>query len=269
MTASALDSPSARILATLGAVARLHAASVSVLAERLDLPVATAHRICGELERLGYLQRVPGTRLWTVAHRLVGLAANALSAAVGSLATNAILRELTDKVGEVSSFAVQSGEEVLYVASVESPHALTLSFHAGRRAPPFCTSSGRLFLARLDDEAVARYLQATRRPAFTRHTVTDPRRLLSIIRRVRVQGYAVTSEEYVLHVVGAAVPVAGKDGTFFGAVSIAAPAVRTGKTKMRQLLPALKIAASRLAEALSPQPSAPAPTRSRNRSPHP
>ncbi len=255
MAPNALDSPSARTLAILTAVARLHAASVSVLAERLDLPVATTHRICSELERLGYLQRVPGTRLWTVAHRLVGLASHTLSAAVGSLAANAILRELTDKVGEVSSFAVQSGEEVLYVASVESPHALTLSFRAGRKAPLFCTSSGRLFLARLDDEGLSRYLRAARRPAFTRHTVTDPRRLLSIIRRVRAQGYAVTSQEYVLHVVGAAVPVVGKDGTFFGAVSIAAPAVRTGKAKMRRLVPALKNAATRLAEALSQQPS--------------
>ncbi|HZI83814.1 MAG TPA: IclR family transcriptional regulator [Casimicrobiaceae bacterium] len=264
--ADALDSPSARILAILAAVARLHAASVTVLAERLGLPVATAHRICSELERLGYLQRVPGTRLWTVAHRLVGLAADALSAAVGSLATNAILRELTEKVGEVSSFAVQSGEEVLYVASVESPHALTLSFRAGRRAPLFCTSSGRLFLARLDDQNVSRYLRAARRPSFTRHTVTDPRRLLSIVRGVRQQGYAVTSQEYVLHVVGAAVPVIGKDGTFFGAVSIAAPAVRTGKAQMRRLLPALKNAATRLAEALSPQAPAPATSpRARNR----
>ena len=249
-----MDSPSARILAVLSAVARMRAASVSGLAEWLGMPVATTHRICSELERLGYLQRVPGTRLWTVAHRLVGLAADALTAAAGSLAANAILRGLTEKVGEVSSFAVQSGEQVLYVASVESPHDLTLSFRAGRRAPLFCTSSGRLFLARLDDQAVSRYLYAAQRPAFTRYTVTNPGKLLAIVRRVRREGYAITHQEYVLHVVGAAVPVIGKGGAFFGAVSIAAPAVRTGKTRMRKLLPALKSAAIRLAETLSHQP---------------
>ncbi|HEX8011653.1 MAG TPA: IclR family transcriptional regulator [Casimicrobiaceae bacterium] len=248
---SRVDSPSGRVLAVLAAVARVHAASVSGLAERLALPVATTHRICSELERFGYLQRVPGTRLWTVAHRLVGLAADALTAAAGSLVANAILRNLTEKVGEVSSFAIQSGEEVLYVASVESPHELTLSFRAGRKAPLFCTSSGRLFLARLDDEDVSRYLRSVRRPAFTRYTVTNPRKLLAIIRRVREQGYAMTHQEYVLHVVGAAVPVIGKDGTFFGALSIAAPDVRTGKARMQSFLPALKSAALRLAEALS------------------
>jgi DNA-binding IclR family transcriptional regulator len=245
------DSPSARILAVLAAAARLHAASVSTLSERLGLPVATAHRICSEMERLGFLQRVPGTRLWTVGHRLVGLAADALTAAAGSLTATAILRELTERTGEMSSFAVQSGEQVLYVASVESPHELTLSFRAGRRAPLFCTSSGRLFLARLDDRAVARYLGSVRPRAFTRYTVTDARKLAAIVRRVREQGYAVTSQEYVLHVVGAAVPVAGADGTFFGAVSIAAPDVRAGKGELRRFVPALQSAAKRLADALS------------------
>jgi DNA-binding IclR family transcriptional regulator len=245
------DSPSARILAVLAAAARLHAASVSTLAERLGLPVATTHRICSEMERLGYLQRVPGTRLWTVAHGLVGLAADTLTAAAGNVTATAILRELTDRTGEMSSFAVQSGEEVLYVASVESPREVTLSFRAGRRAPLFCTSSGRLFLARLDDAALARYLSSVRRRAFTRYTVTDPRKLAAIVRQVRKQGFAVTSQEYVLHVVGAAVPVVGADGTFFGAVSIAAPAVRAGKDGMRRLVPALKTAATRLAQVLS------------------
>jgi DNA-binding IclR family transcriptional regulator len=249
-------------LAVLAAVARAQTTSISSLAVDLAMPVATAHRTCSELERLGYLQRVPGTRLWTVGHRLVGLAADALTAAAGSLAANAVLRELTAKIGEVASFAVQSGEDVLYVASVESPHELTLSFRAGRRAPLFCTSSGRLFLARLDDQTVLEYLRSVRRPAFTRYTVRDPDELLAIIRRVRKQGYAMTYQEYVIHIVGAAVPVMGEDGTFFGAVSIAAPDIRTGKARMREFLPALRRAAVRLAEAFQGSGRSASPLRS-------
>ena len=250
-----LDSPSAKTLAVLASVARLHAASLSSLAERLGMPLATAHRILSELERIGYLQRAPGTRLWTVAERLAALAADTLAAVAGSLPARAVLRALTEKVGEVSSFAVQEGADVLYVASVESPHELTLSFRTGRRAPLFCTSSGRLFLARLDDESVRRYLESAVRPAFTRHTVTDRKKLLAIVRRVRQEGHAVTDQEYVLHVVGAAVPVIGKDGTFFGALSLAAPDVRAGKAEMRGFLPELRRAAARLADALSRPPA--------------
>ncbi|HLX28015.1 MAG TPA: IclR family transcriptional regulator [Casimicrobiaceae bacterium] len=248
-TKGSLDSPAARLLAVLSAVARMRSASVSGVAEALAMPVATTHRALSELERLGYLQRVPGSRLWTVAYRLVGLASDALTAATGGITANAILRGLTERIGEMTSFAVQSGDEVLYIASVESPHELTLSFRAGRKAPLYCTSSGRLFLARLADAALTRYLKASPLRGFTPRTVTDPEELLGIIGRVRRQGYAMTHQEYVLHVVGAAVPVQSEDGTFYGAVSIAAPDVRTGAARMRAFLPAMKDAAARLARA--------------------
>lgn len=150
-------------------MAELRAASVSGLAERLGMSIATAHRILTELERLGYLRRLPGTRQWTVAHRLVGVAADVLTTAAGSVRLNTILRSLSEEVGEVSSFAVQSADEVLYVASIESAHELTLSFRTGRTAPLFCTSSGRIFLARLGDQDVLEYLQSAPRPAFTPH----------------------------------------------------------------------------------------------------
>lgn len=249
-----VESPSGKTLAVLDAVARLEAPSVSALAEKLGIPVATAHRICAQLERLGYLQRVPGTRRWTVAPPLVDLAANVLKTAASSSAISAILKRLTARVGEMSSFAVQIGDEVVYSASVEPPHDLTVSFRAGRRAPLFCTSSGRLFLARLSDAALQHYLEAAPRPAYTRYTVTDPRKLAALIRRIRVQGYAITNQEYVLHVVGAAVPVLGKDGTLYGVVSIAAPDVRTGLARLKSFVPVLKAAAARLATAFARLP---------------
>jgi DNA-binding IclR family transcriptional regulator len=56
-----LDSPAAKVMAMLDAVARLRAAPLSALAEHLDIPTPTAHRICRELERLGWLQRLPGS----------------------------------------------------------------------------------------------------------------------------------------------------------------------------------------------------------------
>ncbi|MGH6684840.1 MAG: IclR family transcriptional regulator [Pseudolabrys sp.] len=247
----AAGSPVGRVLAVLSTVARLDAPSVSALAGELALPIATTHRICGQLQRLGYLQRLPGSRRWTVAPSLVKLSTDVLRSAASAAPVNAILKSLTAEVGEMSSFAIQVGDEVVYVASVESPHSLTLSFRAGRKAPLFCTSSGRLFLARLSNAELARYLQATRLPAYTRFTETDPKKLIAKIERIGAQGYAITSQEYVLHVVGAAVPVLGKGGTFYGAVSIAGPDVRLSRPRLKNLILTLKSAANRLARVIS------------------
>jgi IclR family transcriptional regulator, acetate operon repressor len=252
---SRLDSPAAKVMAVLDTVARLRAAPLSALAEQLNIPTPTAHRICRELERLGWLQRLPGTRMWTVARELVDLSTNTLASAANAAPAHATLRALTGEIGEMCSFAVQVDDEVVYIASAEPPQELTLSFRAGRKAPLFCTSSGRLFLARLDDASLARYLEAAECPAFTRYTVTHPKKLLAIIRRVRAAGHAVTEQEYMLHVVGAGVPVIGPDDVFYGVLSVAAPDVRCSTKRLEQLLPVLKRAAARLAEHLAAQPA--------------
>jgi DNA-binding IclR family transcriptional regulator len=245
-----LDSPAAKVLAVLAAIARLGAAPVSALAHELRLPVPTAHRICLELERLGFVRRVPGTRQWMVARTFVDVAAQAIAAAARDAPTDAILRRLSQEIGEMCSFAIQVGDEVVYVASTAVPHAVTLSFHAGRRAPLFCTSSGRLFLAHLDDEALAAYLVGATLTSFTRHTTTSAKALMAEIRRVRRQGYAMTAQQFVPHVVGAAVPVEADDGTVLGALSVAAPDFRMSLATLRGALPALRRGARQLAGAL-------------------
>jgi IclR family transcriptional regulator, acetate operon repressor len=205
---------------------------------------------------------LPGSRSWTVARALIDLSVNVLAGAANSAAANAILRALTGEIEEMCSFAVQVDGEVVYVANAEPSQDLTLSFRAGRQAPLFCTSSGRLFLARLDDASLARYLEAAECPAFTRFTVTDPKRLLAIIRRVRTIGYAITEQEYILHVVGAGVPVIGPHDTFYGVLSVAAPDVRCSAKRLEKLLPILRRAAARLAHHLTaPAEAGTAPVR--------
>jgi IclR family transcriptional regulator, acetate operon repressor len=250
--AGSLDSPAAKVLAVLATIAQFKAVPVSALAQKLGLPLPTAHRICAELERLGYVQRVPGTRRWTVARPLVEVAANVITAAAGNTITHAILASVTHKIGEMCSFAIQVGDEVVYVASTEAPHAVTLSFRAGRRAPLFCTSSGRLFLSGFDEASLESYLAVANLKAYTPFTITSRTSLTDTIRRVRHQGYAATSQEYVLHVVGAAVPVRAPDGRLYGALSVAAPDVRMNNKSLRSVVPVLRQAADMLAKSLGP-----------------
>jgi len=266
---ASLRSPTSKVLGVLAAVARLQQASVSAIAEDLGLTLPTAHRICAEIERVGLLQRVPGTRLWTVALPMVDIACDALAAAAGSATAHAILRRLTHDTGEMCSIGVEVGDEVVYIASAEPPNELTLLFRAGRRAPLYCTSSGRLFLSRLDDAGVRAYLAAARLTGHTRYTIQDPQRLAAEIARIRTRGFAMTNQEYVLHIVGAAVPISGSHGTFYGALSIAAPLVRMDAARLRRTIPALQHAAAQLAQCWSPRQigkgSAAAPAREKRR----
>jgi DNA-binding IclR family transcriptional regulator len=161
----------------------------------------------------------------------------------------------------MTSFAVQLDDHVLYIASAEPPQELTLSFRAGRKAPLFCTSSGRLFLARLDDEALDQYLRNAELPAFTRYTNTDARKLRAELMNIRNRRYAITRQEYILHVVGAAVPVESGSGVLYGALSIAAPDVRMDGAGLKRAIPVLVAASNKLAKSLALVPNSPTATR--------
>ncbi|WP_183417825.1 IclR family transcriptional regulator [Limibacillus halophilus] len=237
-------------MTVLDCVAQQGGVSTVHIAEQTGLPPPTAHRICSELERLGHLQRVPGSRNWMVSRPLVDLSARVLASAAMTTAADAVLTSLTREIGEMTSFGVQVADHVVYLASAEAPQELTLSFRAGRKAPLFCTSSGRLFLARLKGDELEAYLEASERPSYTPYTVTDKASLRRAIEQVRTEGYAITCQEYLLHVAGAAVPVVGDHGLFLGALSVAAPDVRTSAEKLLEIVPHLQNASELFAKCL-------------------
>ncbi len=243
----ARPSPAAKLFEVLWAVARRPNTPLAVLAAELGLKPPTAHRISSELERLGYLQRVPGSRRLTVSPALVEFAADVIAAAAGAAPVQALLSALSDELGEMCSLGIIDGDEVVYVASAEPRQQQTLTFRAGRRAPLFCTSSGKLFLAELEPGHLEAYLTLAQRPAFTSFTITGAAALSAEIARVRKQGYAATNQEFVLHIVGAAVPVRNAAGRMVAALSLAAPTVRLNMAGVRRLVPRLHAAAARLA----------------------
>jgi DNA-binding IclR family transcriptional regulator len=93
--------------------------SATEINEVLNLPKATAHRLCAELEARGYLLKkingksyVPGNRLHDVA---VGVLANSRLRAT----RHAILTSLSEKVGETCNIAYADGLYMAYSDRVE------------------------------------------------------------------------------------------------------------------------------------------------------
>jgi DNA-binding IclR family transcriptional regulator len=94
--------------------------SATEINEVLNLPKATAHRLCSELEARGYLLKkingksyVPGNRLHDVA---VGVLANSRLRAT----RHAILTSLSEKVGETCNIAYADGLYMAYSDRVEA-----------------------------------------------------------------------------------------------------------------------------------------------------
>ena len=95
------NSASARSLAILAAVSASQGSVSSVeLSEQLGLSNATVHRLMQLLERLGYLQREPGSKRFIVGQRQTEVAITTLINSPQHAARHRILRALVDEVQE-------------------------------------------------------------------------------------------------------------------------------------------------------------------------
>lgn len=244
------STPVARIFAVLELAASAGSISVSGIVDALAIPRPSAHRIVSMLETKGYLQKLPGRAGYGPAPRLVGLAADVMSATVVYAPLQLVLGDLARRTGETCSLAMLSGGEVEYIASAFGNSPLTLQFQAGQRTPVHCTSSGRIFLANMSEERLGRFLATGPWQAITPHTITDPKALREELLLIRRQGYATNDSEFIVGVVGAAVPVRSEDDRVLAVLTISAPKIRMSVEKLTSFVPAMRSAAAKIARAI-------------------
>lgn len=203
----------------------LHAAqplSVSDLARRLGLPRPTVYRLLKTLGSHGLLVQ-EGTA-YRLSLRLLELASTALAASALQVAAQPVLSDLAAQTGETTHFAVLDGDQVGYVAKVESRHPIRMFSHVGWRGPLHATGVGKVLLAWSDPSLVRRVLDGTLE-AFTPYTLTGKAELSAEIEKVREAGYAVDRQELIDGLVCVAAPVLVR-ALLVGAVSVAGPITR-------------------------------------------
>jgi IclR family pca regulon transcriptional regulator len=193
--------------------------STTEIAELTGLNRATAYRFCQTLLSLGYLEEV-APRRFRCGLKAVSLARAALSSRELPDLAQPYLRDLRDATGETVNMALLDGTDVVYVSRLLSHHLLALRLFIGSRLPVYASSLGRAILAFLPDDEVEAIVDALDFKTFTRYTISDKRRLLAELRRVRSRGYAINDQELVLGIRGIAAPIFGVGGRPIAAVNI-------------------------------------------------
>ncbi len=207
----------------------------------------TAHRITAVLCDMGLLVRDPALGGLVAGRRLLGLALDALHGAGPRSVRHAVLKSVSDQTGETCNFGVLAGAEVVYVDRVEAKWPLGLRFEAGSRVPAHCTAIGKLLLSRLPERERCSILGALPLTRYTTRTITDPDRLRAELSRMASSDISVDNGEFIDGVVCVAVPVMGAKGRVIGGIAVSAPEARISLDQALRFVPAMRIAADRLA----------------------
>ncbi|HEX5202765.1 MAG TPA: IclR family transcriptional regulator [Actinoplanes sp.] len=239
-------SVTSRALDLLGAFDADHRAlTLSALARRAGLPLATAHRLVGELSRWGALDRLDSGE-YVIGRRLWDLGLLAPVQAGLRQAASPFLHDLYGATLATVHLAVRDGTEALYIDRLSGHVSVPVLSEIGSRLPMHATGVGKVLLAYAPEDIVTEVLSNLTR--VTAYTITQPVRLLEQIRRVRADGYATTGEEMSLGACSVAVPVRGADGEVVAALGIVVPDLRRVRARLAS---ALQVAAQGITRTLT------------------
>jgi DNA-binding IclR family transcriptional regulator len=121
----------------------------------------------------------------------------------------------------------------------------------GADVPLHASAAGKLVLSQLDEDELKAWLGSRPLAAFTPKTITDARALRATLSRVRRQGWAELVDELEEGLAAIAVPFRSCRGALVGMIGISGPTFRLGRTKRRELVPPLQVAANEIEAALA------------------
>lgn len=209
--------------------------TVSDIARRSGLHVATASRLIEELVKLGWLERDGrrvrvGVRLWEVASRAsptLGLREAAMP----------FMEDLHAVVGHHTQLAVLDGEEVLFVERLSAPGGAVNYSRIAGRLPLYVSSSGLVLLANSPAELQERVIREPM-TVYTDASLRTGRQLRSELADVRRRDYAFCPGRIYPETTGIAAPIRDGRGVVIAAVALIVP----NDDVARSLIPALQAA---------------------------
>ena len=221
----------AKGLAVIRAFSREHAAlSLSEIARSARIPAATARRCLLTLEELGYVTR--SGRDFLLRPKVLELGAAYLESMNIEQVTRNHLEELARSTADSAALCVLDGVEIVYVARASVRTLLRLEAHIGSRFPAHATSTGRVLLAGVSPERLARYFENASLAALTERTVTDPAKLRALIEEARRCGYSAVEDELAYGVIALAVPVFDHQGRVVAALNSSSHSRRITRTRL-------------------------------------
>lgn len=197
------------------------------------LPKSTLVRLLSVLVELEYLVRVDEQPSFRLGHKVQELATAYQSSLDIADVTGHYLTRIAAETGHTCNLGVLDGDQVLHLCVEQPDRPLRFNAVAGSRDHLYCTGLGKVLLAGLDDDAVARRLPEPPWPAFTPQTITDLPDLLRELKKVRSRGYAIDDNERStgLRCIAVGIEI---EGSLLAAVSLSGPSAEFGPARQKE-----------------------------------
>lgn len=221
------------------------------ISERLELPVASMHRVLAVLEKERFVMRSPINRRYFLGPDARDLGKSTDAQKSPLVVAHRAVAEASELSGETVFLSELTAGRVVCSALSQSAHPLRLYVRVGQEMPLHAAASARVLLAWRNVDEVRDLLVGTPFLSFTKDTPQSVEQVLERLQLIRSRGFDTCESELDENVWAISAPVFSASGEVVASVTLAAPGQRMLTTKSREAaIAVIKAAASRMSAGL-------------------
>ncbi len=198
---------------------------VRELARRAGLSPSTTSRTVGILSDLGMVEKTPAGAVRPGPALITLTRGASRSPATLRDRLRPLAMELASTFEENAAIAVDEGDGVLYLAGSRPSTAIQVVDPTGSSFPFHLVAPGLIAMSTWGAERLDAYLGEPLAAA-TEHSVTNPTKIRSRLRRAASDGFAWTDQELDLEVNGLATPITDRNGEVVAIATLYGPSYR-------------------------------------------
>ena len=245
-TVQALD----RALGLMEILSASSGLTLTELAMRSEQAVATVFRALVTLQARGMVELEEPGQVWYVGSGAFRMGSAFLRRTKVVERARQPMDQLMRDTGETSNLGIETGDEVLFLAQVETYEAIRAFFPPGTMGPMHVSGIGKALLAYLHDDKVQGILARKGLQKFTSLSLTSPESLLRDLARTRSRGYAIDDQERAEGMRCVAAPIFNAHGEPVAGVSVSGPAFRMALSDAARIGTLVRAAADRVTLAI-------------------
>jgi DNA-binding IclR family transcriptional regulator len=226
----------------LEALKSLDGATVTGLADHLEMPKSSIHNYLRTLEHEGYVVRTD--QRYEVGLRFLDLGGYARSRKRLYEVALPEMKRVADTTGEYANLLVEEHGLGVFVARERGEKAVSLDSYTGQSVRLHTTALGKTILAHLPRDRVESIIEQHGLPSMTERTITDRTELFEALAEIEGRGVAYDREERITGLNCVAVPILS-GGDIEGALSVSGPVSRMDQDRIDgEILPEPRRAAN-------------------------
>lgn len=228
---------------------------IKTLAEHLQLPPSTVHRLLELLAQEGMIERDQTARAYRVGREFFRLSSLVFNRHSIQSVAMPILKQALQAHNETAYLGLYLPQEgkMMFAAECESSHPLGYRVRKNEPLSLLTGASGRSILAHLPKDVVEYVLAAEKDDPAVRRAIPSRKALREALAQIRAQGFAVTFGQRIPGAVGIFSGVFDMHGKIVGSMGYTIPEQRYRKNLLPQLCAAVCESAQALSRALGYQ----------------